>query len=276
MNMIELLKAVVLGMTEGFTEWLPVSAAAHLMLMEGILRPESGGEVLTALHAALQLGASFAALLMYWPRLNFLGGKPKKRKAAVRLCTELLVGTVPTAILGFLLFDWIQSRLRNGYLISLMLILFGAVLLIVERGRRYRKPETDLLRKLNPHMALYIGMFQVLGLIPGVSRAGAAILGALLFGCSARTAAEFSVILGIPLTAGAAALTLVRKGIPSGQGALPLMAAGFAAAFIVSFSAIRFLVMRAKKKNYAAYGWYRIAVGAVFLVWTFLTALVAA
>ena len=180
--MIELLKAVVLGMTEGFTEWLPVSAAAHLMLMEGILRPESGGEVLTALHAALQLGASFAALLMYWPRLNFLGGKPKKRKAAVRLCTELLVGTVPTAILGFLLFDWIQSRLRNGYLISLMLILFGAVLLIVERGRRYRKPETDLLRKLNPHMALYIGMFQVLGLIPGVSRAGAAILGALLFG----------------------------------------------------------------------------------------------
>ena len=276
MNMIELLKAVVLGMTEGFTEWLPVSAAAHLMLMEGILRPEAGTEVLTAMYAALQLGASSAALLMYWPRLNFLGGKPKKRKAAARLCVDLLAGTVPTAILGFLLYDWIQSRLRNGYLISLMLILFGAALLVVERGRRYRKPETDLLRKLNPHMALYIGMFQVLGLIPGVSRTGAAILGALLFGCSSRTAAEFSVILGIPLTAGAAILTLARKGVPSGQGAAPLMAAGFAAAFFVSFSAVRFLVTRAKKKNYAVYGWYRIAIGAVFLVWTFLTALVTA
>ena len=274
--MIELLKAVVLGMTEGFTEWLPVSAAAHLMLMEGILRPEAGTEVLTAMYAALQLGASSAALLMYWPRLNFLGGKPKKRKAAARLCVDLLAGTVPTAILGFLLYDWIQSRLRNGYLISLMLILFGAALLVVEHGRRYRKPETDLLRKLNPHMALYIGMFQVLGLIPGVSRTGAAILGALLFGCSSRTAAEFSVILGIPLTAGAAILTLARKGVPSGQGAAPLMAAGFAAAFFVSFSAVRFLVTRAKKKNYAVYGWYRIAIGAVFLVWTFLTALVTA
>ena len=207
---------------------------------------------------------------------RFIIKKARKRKAAARLCMDLLVGTVPTAILGFLLFDWIQSRLKSGYLISLMLILFGVVMLVVERGRRYRKPETDLLRKLNPHMALYIGMFQVLGLIPGVSRTGAAILGALLFGCSARTAAEFSVILGIPLTAGAAILTLVRKGVPSVQGAGLLMAVGFAAAFIVSFSAIRFLVTRAKKKNYAVYGWYRIAVGAVFLVWTFLTALVGA
>ena len=276
MNMIELLKVVVLGMTEGFTEWLPVSAAAHLMLMEGILRPEADAAVLTALHAALQLGASFAALIMYWPRLDLLNGKARKRKAAARLCMDLFAGTVPTAILGFLLFDWIQSRLKSGYLISLMLILFGAVMLAVERGRRYRKPETDLLRKLNPHMALYIGMFQVLGLIPGVSRTGAAILGALLFGCSARTAAEFSVILGIPLTAGAAILTLVRKGVPSVPGAGLLMAVGFAAAFIVSFSAIRFLVTRAKKKNYAVYGWYRIAVGAVFLVWTFLPALVGA
>ena len=244
--MIELLKAVVLGMTEGFTEWLPVSAAAHLMLMTGILRPEAGAEMLAALYAALQLGAASAALFMYWPRLNLWSGSTKKRKTAALLTADLFAGTAPTAILGFLLYDWIQARLRNGYLISLMLILFGAVLLVVERGRRYQKPETDLLRKLDPHMALYIGMFQVLGLIPGVSRTGAAILGALLFGCSSRTAAEFSVILGIPLTAGAAVLTLVRKGIPSGSGTILFLAAGFIAAFIVSLSAIRFLVVRAK------------------------------
>ena len=138
--MIELLKAVVLGMTEGFTEWLPVSAAAHLMLMEGILRPEANAEMIAALHAALQLGAALAALFMYWPRLNFWSGKAKKRKAAALLTADLLAGTVPTAILGFLLYDWIQARLKNGYLISIMLILFGAVLLIVERGRRYRPP----------------------------------------------------------------------------------------------------------------------------------------
>ena len=275
MNVIELLKAVVLGMTEGFTEWLPVSAAAHLMLMERILRPDVPEGVMPVFYAVLKLGASLAVLFMYWPRLSIWSGSRKKQRAAFRLQVKIALGTLPAAVPGLLLYEWTSEHLNSGYLISLMLILFGAAFVIVERRRKYRRPETDLLRKITPHTALYAGMFQVLGLLPGVSRTGAAILGCLLFGFSARTAAEFSVLLGIPLTAGAALFTLIRNGIPAAPGTAGFLAAGFLAAFFVSLNAVRFLVARAKKKNFAVYGWYRIALGAVFVIWTFLSALVS-
>ena len=274
MNVIELLKAVVLGMTEGFTEWLPVSAAAHLMLMERILRPDVPEGAMPAFYAVLKLGASLAVLFMYWPRLSIWSGSRKKQRAAFRLQVKIAAGTLPAAS-STAQGTANAEHLNGGYLISLMLILFGAAFVIVERSRKYRRPETDLLRKITPHTALYVGMFQVLGLLPGVSRTGAAILGCLLFGFSARTAAEFSVLLGIPLTAGAAIFTLIRTGMPATPGTARFLAAGFLAAFFVSLSAVRFLVVRAKKRNFAVYGWYRIALGAVFVIWTFLSALVS-
>ncbi len=278
MNIIELLKAIVLGMTEGFTEWLPVSAEAHLLLIGELLQPEWDAAHRDILYAVMKIGAGLAVMIMYWPRLCPAGkGKKAARKkaAARRLLLNLLVGTLPAGILWFLLHGWIRDHLQSSYVIAVMLILYGLVFLILERGRRYRSMPVDQLRKLSLHTALYIGMFQVLALVPGTSRTAAAILGALLLGCSGLVAAEFSLLLGIPAVICTSLFTLAGTEIAPSGADLLYMAAGFIAAFLVSVSSVSFLVTRARNKSYAPYGVYRMALGAVMLIWTFITSLVA-
>ena len=188
MSILEILKVIVLGMVEGFTEWLPISSTGHLILVEDLIRPEVSAEFMEMFRVVIQLGAILAVVVMYFRRLNpFDPGKSRRQRAATwQLWMKILIACLPAAILGFLLDDWLDEHLFNGFVVALMLVLYGILFLVIENRNRFRQPVITKMPEMNWQIALYIGMFQCLALIPGTSRSGATILGAMLMGCSRK------------------------------------------------------------------------------------------
>ena len=280
MSFIEILKVLVLGIVEGFTEWLPISSTGHLILVDKIVQFKQPEEFVNMFKVVIQLGAILAVLVMYFHRLNPFSKrkKPSQQRATLRLWMKIVVACLPAAVFGLLLDDWIDAILMdNAYVVSAMLILYGVLFIAVENRNAGQTPAVQKVGQISFQLALYIGLFQVLAMIPGTSRSGATILGAMVLGCSRSAAAEFSFFLGIPVMFGASGLKIVKYFLEGNSFTGPqvfYLIFGMAVAFVVSVYSIKFLMGYIKNNDFKFFGHYRIVLGIIVLTYFGVTALV--
>ncbi len=280
MSFIEILKVLVLGIVEGFTEWLPISSTGHLILVDKIVQFKQPEEFVNMFKVVIQLGAILAVLVMYFHRLNPFSKrkKPSQQRATLRLWMKIVVACLPAAVFGLLLDDWIDAILMdNAYVVSAMLILYGVLFIAVENRNAGQTPAVQKVGQISFQLALYIGLFQVLAMIPGTSRSGATILGAMVLGCSRSAAAEFSFFLGIPVMFGASGLKIVKYFLEGNSFTGPqvfYLIFGMAVAFVVSVYSIKFLMGYIKNNDFKFFGYYRIVLGIIVLAYFGVTALV--
>ena len=276
MSFIEILKVLVLGIVEGFTEWLPISSTGHLILVDKIVQFKQPEEFVNMFKVVIQLGAILAVLVMYFHRLNPFSKrkKPSQQRATLRLWMKIVVACLPAAVFGLLLDDWIDAVLMdNAYVVSAMLILYGVLFIAVENRNAGQTPAVQKVGQISFQLALYIGLFQVLAMIPGTSRSGATILGAMVLGCSRSAAAEFSFFLGIPVMFGASGLKIVKYFLEGNSFTGPqvfYLIFGMAVAFVVSVYSIKFLMGYIKNNDVKFFGYYRIVLGIAVIVYTLL------
>lgn len=273
--MAELFKAVLMGIVEGITEWLPVSSTGHMILLEQLVKFQLSADFLSMFRVVIQLGAIMAVVVLYWNRLWPFKKPENGKKGFVAYCdrekwilwAKILVASVPAAVIGLALDDWMDEHLYNSVVVAAMLILYGVLFIKVES--RGRKPQVTKMEQLTFKHALIIGCWQVLALIPGTSRSGATIVGGLLLGTSRPLAAQFTFYLAIPVMFGASALKLL-KFLLTGAGIslleVGVLLVGMLVAFVVSVLAIRMLMNYVKKHSFKVFGWYRIALGIVVLL----------
>lgn len=270
--MLEMLKVILLGIVEGITEWLPISSTGHLILVDEFVRLNASAAFKEMFNVVIQLGAILAVVVIYFHKLNpFSPKKSKEEKGAtMRLWFKVIVSCIPAAVLGLLFDDWMEQHLHNSVVISIMLILYGILFIVIERWNKKKTPLVADLSELTYQTAFFIGCFQVLSLVPGTSRSGATIIGALLLGVSRYVAAEFTFFLAIPVMFGASAVKLL-KFFADGTGItgmeLSMLLCGCVVAFVVSLLAIKFLVGYVKKHDFQAFGWYRIVLGVLVLLY---------
>ena len=280
MSFIEILKVLVLGIVEGFTEWLPISSTGHLILVDKIVQFKQPEEFVNMFKVVIQLGAILAVLVMYFHRLNPFSKrkKPSQQRATLRLWMKIVVACLPAAVFGLLLDDWIDAVLMdNAYVVSAMLILYGVLFIAVENRNAGQAPAVQKVGQISFQLALYIGLFQVLAMIPGTSRSGATILGAMVLGCSRSAAAEFSFFLGIPVMFGASGLKIVKYFLEGNSFTGPqvfYLIFGMAVAFVVSVYSIKFLMGYIKNNDFKFFVYYRIVLGIIVLAYFGVTALV--
>ena len=265
---IDLFKAIIYGIVEGITEWLPISSTGHLILLEKLLPLHVSPQFAIVFKVVIQLGAILAVILLYFNKLNFLSPKKTKEQnhQTVTIWLKVLIATLPAMVLGFLFDDFLEAHLMNHVTVSLMLITYGVLFLVVENRLKERTPRITHFNQLTYQTALLIGFFQVLALIPGTSRSGATIIGALLLGTSRYIAAEFSFFLGIPVLFGASLLKLVKSGLAFGFGEWVLLLVAMGVSFVVSVAFIKLLIGYIKKHDFKIFGYYRIALGVVVLI----------
>ena len=277
MYFIEILKSIFFGIVEGITEWLPISSTGHLILVEEFVQYKDQNEAFMSMfNVVIQLGAILAVMVIYFNKLNPF--KPGKTKVEVRrtwqLWSKVLVATLPL-LLVFKLDDWFDANFHNMVSVAIMLIIYGVAFIYLEKRNKAQaiEPTVTELDKLPYKTALYIGLFQVLALFPGTSRSGATIVGGLLNGTSRSVVTEFTFYLGIPVMFGASALKIF-KFIKAGQllsfGQLFLLLVAMGVAFAVSMVAIRFLTSYVKKHDFTLFGKYRIILGSVLLLYSFV------
>ena len=279
--LLDLLRSVVYGVIEGITEWLPISSTGHMILAEQVLKFSFDEAFMSMFRVVIQLGAILAVLVLYWKKLwpfcadngRDTGFAKHLRWPVVRLWCKIVVACVPAAVLGFLLDDWLDAHLYNSVVVAIMLIVYGAAFILIER--RPRVPATTKLSRITYKQALLVGAWQVLAMIPGTSRSGATIVGGLLCGMSRPCASQFTFFLAIPVMAGASGLKVVKylaEGSVFTLAEVLALAVGCVVAFLVSMAAIRFLMGYVKKHTFTAFGWYRIALGLVVLgIWALQT-----
>ena len=275
MRIIEILKVIVLGLVEGFTEWLPISSTGHLILINQLIHLDVSPEFMEMFRVVIQLGAILAVVMLYFDRLNPLSRSKRgdQRRVALTLWSKIIVACIPAAILGKLLDDWMDAHLYNGLVVSIMLVVYGVLFILIENRNQTSKPQITKMWQLNYQTALYIGMFQVLALIPGTSRSGVTILGAVILGCSRAVAAEFSFFVGIPVMLGASLLKLAKFGFRFSNAEILYLVLGMAVAFLVSVYSIRFLMSWVKKNDFKVFGYYRIVLGVIVLIWYVISTL---
>ena len=267
----ELIKALLYGLVEGITEWLPVSSTGHLILLERVLPLEVSADFYETFDVVIQLGAILAVVVLYLRRLNPLSPSKSaaEKKNAWGLWLRVGVAVVPSAVAGALLDDWLDAHLFNYVTVAVALAVYGALFIVIEKRRPDRSATTSEAERVGLGTALLIGGFQALSLVPGTSRSGATILGAMLLGVSRSAAAEFSFFMAIPTMLGAGLLKTVKL-FSAGVAVTPqewqILAVGCVSAFLVSLVAIRFLTDFVKRRGFAVFGWYRIALGALVLL----------
>ncbi len=272
--LIELLKSLLLGIVEGITEWLPISSTGHMILVNEFI----GNEGFTASDLyiyVIQLGAILAVVTLYFHKLNPFS--PKKTKAeradTWQMWFKVIVACVPAGVIGLALNDF-MDHFENWYVVSATLILYGIAFLYIEK--QGRKAQVTTIRGLSYKTALLIGAFQVLSIIPGTSRSGSTILGAMILGCSRAVAAEFSFFLAIPVMFGVSFLKIVTNDVAMTGGDIAALLLGMVVAYIVSLAAIRFLMDYVKKHDFKAFGIYRIILGIIVILYFGIRALWAA
>ena len=267
---IELLKAVFLGVVEGVTEWLPISSTGHLILVNEFLNLRQSKDFIDMFNIVIQLGAILAVMVIYFKRLNpFQPGKTAREvQLTWKLWLKVVIACIPSAFFGLLLDDWMEAHLSNFFVVAIMLVVYGiAFIWIEDRNRRVEPKVTDLAR-MSYKTAFYIGLFQVLSIIPGTSRSGATILGGIIVGTSRSVAADFTFFLAIPTMFGYSGLKAVKyfidgNTLTGGQAAILLVAS--VTAFLVSLFVIRFLMNYIKKHDFTVFGKYRIVLGIIVL-----------
>ena len=268
---MELVKVIVLGIVEGITEWLPISSTGHMILVEQFLQLNVTPEFWKMFEVVIQLGAIMAVVVLYFHKLNpFSPSKSSGEKRQTwNMWWKVIVAVIPSIVIGLPFDDWIEEHLHGYVTIAIMLIVYGILFIVVENWNKSREPEVKSLRKLTYKTALIIGLFQVLAIIPGTSRSGATILGAMIIGCSRELSAEFTFFMAIPTMFGASALKVVKyiaKGMTFGAGEWVILLVGMAVAFVVSVIAIKFLMQYIKKNDFKVFGYYRIVLGVIVLV----------
>ena len=275
MIIIELLKSLLYGIVEGITEWLPVSSTGHLILLGEWIPLQVSDSFGEMFDVVIQLGAILAVIVLFFHKLNPFSQKKSslEKKSTWGLWFRVLVAVIPSGIVGILLDDWLDATLYNYITVAVALIVYGVVFLLIEHFKPEGSAHVTDARQLTYRTAFLIGIFQVLALIPGTSRSGSTIIGAMLLGLSRAAAAEFSFFMAIPTMAGAS-LVKVAKFVGDGMTMAPqewaILAVGCVSAFVVSLISIRFLMDFVKKHSFAPFGLYRIALGAVVLLYFWL------
>lgn len=268
--MLEILKAAIYGIVEGITEWLPVSSTGHMILLEKIMPMSVTKEFWDMFLVVVQLGAILAVVLLFWNKIFPFHFKEKEKIDwnIMNLWGKILVACIPAGIVGVLFDDWLEEHLYNFWVVAIMLILVGVVFIIVETKNSGKKPTIRSTTELTYQVALMIGLFQLIAAVfPGTSRSGATIIGALIIGVSRTVAAEFTFYLAIPVMFGASFLKIIKFGFNFTSMELGILATGMLVSFVVSVIVIRFLMGYIKKHDFKVFGWYRIILGAVVLLY---------
>ncbi len=270
MEFMEIIKAIILGVVQGITEWLPVSSTGHLILVEEFVKFNLSDVFRSTFMVVIQLGSIIAVLVLYFSKLNpFDKGKDKyQQRDTLNLWVKILVASVPAAIVGLLFDDAIDTLFYNPTTVSITLILYGVIFILLEN--RKALPKVNSFKDLSYMLALFIGVFQMLALIPGTSRSGATIVGSVLLGCSRTVAAEFSFFLALPVMFGASALKLAKAGFSFTGLEWTVLGVGSLVAFGVSMFAIKFLISYIQKHDFKAFGYYRIVLGVIVLGYFYL------
>lgn len=275
MDFINILKVIFLGIVEGITEWLPISSTGHLILVDEFIKLNASKDFMEMFNVVIQLGAILAVVVIYFSKLNpFSSTKTAgQKKATWVLWSKVVIASVPAGVLGLLFDDFLEEHFHKFLPVALMLIIYGILFIVVENRNKDREPTTLTLGSLSYQTAMIIGMFQVLSLIPGTSRSGATIIGAILFGCSRYVAAEFTFFLGIPVMFGASGykiLKFIKNGNSFDLTQTTLLLIGCVVAFVVSIFVIKFLMNYIKKHDFKVFGWYRIVLGTIIIAyWLF-------
>lgn len=273
--MLEALKVIILGIVEGITEWLPISSTGHLILVEEFVKLKMSDGFMSMFNVVIQLGAILAVVVIYFHKLNpFSNTKTNKQKMlTLQLWVKVLAASVPAAIIGLLFDDYIDAHLMNYVVVAIMLVFYGILFIVIEKQNEHSKPSVKRLSDITIPMALIIGGFQVLSLIPGTSRSGATIIGGLLIGAARGVAAEFTFFLAIPVMFGASLLKIIKFGFHFTGAEAFLLLLGCAVSFGVSIFAIKFLMQYIKNHDFKAFGYYRIVLGIIVLLYFGLSAL---
>lgn len=284
MDILELLKVVFLGIVEGITEWLPISSTGHLILVEEFVKLDVSKEFWEMFMVVIQLGAILAVVVLYWKDIwPFRNKKPKHEnvtkveKAAGTLCRfvkidkmimwlKIMVSCLPAILIGLPFDDFIEKKFNNWFVVAVMLIVYGVLFLVVEDYNEKRTVKIHSIADITWKTALLIGIFQVLALIPGTSRSGATIIGGILLGASRTVAAEYTFFLAIPVMFGASLLKIVKFGFDFTSWELTILGVGTVVSFVVSILAIKFLMGYIKKHDFKAFGWYRIVLGIIVML----------
>ena len=270
--LIEILKAILFGIVEGITEWLPVSSTGHIILLDEFVFLHGSEEFKSMFDVVIQLGAILAVIVLFFHKLNpFASGKSEKQKMMTwSLWFKVCAAIIPSGLVGVLFDDWMDDHLHNGIVVALMLIIYGVAFFKVEQRNRNLQPRIKNVHGIDLKTALLIGAFQCLSLIPGTSRSGSTILGAILLGVSRSAGAEFSFFMAIPTMVGASAIKFL-KFLLSGVGAtgteITVLIVGCVVSFIVSLLVIKALMEYVRKHSFASFGYYRIGLGAVVLLY---------
>ena len=265
--MLDVIKVIILGIVEGITEWLPVSSTGHLILVGDLLQPSMGDAFMEMFDVVIQLGAIMAVVVLYFDKLwPFSKKKTEKQKLLTwQMWIKVVIACFPAAVIGLLFDDIIDELFYNSIVVAIMLIVYGVLFIVIENRNKNARPKARNISQLSIRMVLIIGCFQVLALIPGTSRSGATIIGALLIGVSRECAAEFTFFLAIPVMFGASFLKLVKFGLAFSAGELGLLLLGCVVSFGLSVVAIKFLMGYIKKHDFKVFGYYRIVLGALIL-----------
>ena len=270
--MFEIIKAILFGIVEGITEWLPISSTGHLILLDEFVKLKVSPEFYKMFQVVIQLGAIGAVIALFFHKLNPFSPKKDRaqKKRTWQLWFKVVVAVIPSAVIGLLLDDWMDEHLYNFVVVAIALIVYGVAFIFVERRNKGKAPAIMRTAEIDYRTALLIGAFQCLSLIPGTSRSGSTILGGILLGVSRSAASEFSFFLAIPTMLGASALKLLKylmEGmIPSGME-IGVLIVGCVVSFLVSLFVIRSLMEYVRKHNFSAFGVYRIVLGALVLVY---------
>jgi undecaprenyl-diphosphatase len=270
----ELIKAVILGIVEGITEWLPISSTGHLILVDEFLKLEASAEFRDLFLVVVQLGAILSVVVLFWNRIWPFSAKKSKRevRGTFSLWLKIVVACIPTIVIALPFEDAIErlfyrNTITSSITVAAALIVYGVLFIVVENLNRGKAPRIGTLPSLDYKTALGIGLFQVLAVIPGTSRSGATILGAILIGTSRTVAAEFTFLLAIPVMFGASFLKLIKFGLHFTGLEIAVLLTGTVVAFFVSMLAIRFLMNFVKKHDFKVFGWYRIVLGVIVLLY---------
>lgn len=274
LNIFEILKAIFLGIVEGITEWLPISSTGHMLLVDEFIHLNMSDNFKEMFFVVIQLGAILTVVILFWNKMFPFQWKDKTqpviKKDIFSLWFKVVVACIPGTIITVLFDDFIESYLNTPFVIAAALIFYGAAFIIIESWNKRRTPTTRKLTDITYQTALMIGLFQVLSIIPGTSRSGATIIGALLIGVSRVAAAEFTFFLAVPVMFGLSALKIIKFGVNFTGPELVILATGCLVAFITSFFVIKFLMSYIKKHDFKIFGWYRILIGAILILYFML------
>ncbi|MFD1405036.1 undecaprenyl-diphosphate phosphatase [Robinsoniella peoriensis] len=273
MDIVEILKAILFGIVEGITEWLPISSTGHMIILDEVVKLNVSKEFLSMFLVVIQLGAILAVVVLFWNKIWPFSTKEQYfiKKDTFSMWFKILVACVPAAVIGLLFEEQFDEWFYNYQTVAIALIVFGILFIVIENRNKHKRPKINSLAEITYTTAIWIGIFQLIAAVfPGTSRSGATILGGILVGLSRTVAAEFTFFLAIPVMAGASLLKIVKFGFDFTGAELAILLIGMAVAFVSSIIVIKFLLSYIKKNDFKVFGWYRIVLGIIVLLFFML------